>query len=155
MAHVGPATGGRIRAKNLFPNGYRGSVIGKKSPVTAKTAKRRWFEHRHEELLPFPLFMRRVARWTALAIAVVMVSLAVGVCGYHYLDGLPWVDSLLNASMILGGMGPVDPLKTTAGKIFASVYALYSGLALIAVVGIMLTPILHRVMHQFHMTYKE
>ena len=83
------------------------------------------------------------------------MSLAVGVCGYPYLDGLPWVDSLLNASMILGGMGPVDPLKTTAGKIFASIYALYSGLALIGVVGLMLTPILHRVMHQFHVDYKE
>lgn len=115
----------------------------------------RLFEHRHEALLPFPLFIRRVARWAALAFAVVVVSLAVGICGYHYLDGLPWVDSLLNASMILGGMGPVDPLKTTAGKVFASAYALYSGLALIAVVGILLTPILHRVMHQFHMEYKE
>ena len=62
---------------------------------------------------------------------------------------------LLNASMILGGMGPVDPLKTNAGKIFASAYALYSGLALIAVVGIMLTPIFHRLMHQFHIDYKE
>jgi hypothetical protein len=87
--------------------------------------------------------------------AVVLVSLAVGVCGYHYLDSLPWVDSLLNASMILGGMGPVDPLKTTAGKIFASAYALYSGLALIAVVGLLLAPIIHRVMHVFHMEYEE
>ncbi len=87
--------------------------------------------------------------------AVVLVSLAVGVCGYHYLDGLPWVDSLLNASMILGGMGPVDPLKTTAGKIFASAYALYSGLALIAVVGLMLTPITPSGDAQFHMEYKE
>jgi hypothetical protein len=86
---------------------------------------------------------------------VVLVSLAVGVCGYHYLDSLPWVDSLLNASMILGGMGPVDPLKTTAGKIFASAYALYSGLALIAVVGLLLAPIIHRVMHVFHMEYEE
>ena len=101
------------------------------------------------------MFIRRVVRWAALAFAVVVVSLAVGVCGYHYLDGLPWVDSLLNASMILGGMGPVDPLKTNAGKVFASVYALYSGLALIAVVGLLLTPILHRVMHVFHMEYKE
>jgi hypothetical protein len=139
----------------LIPNRYRGSIISKKSPSGTKSAKGRWFEHRHESVLPFSLFMWRVARWASLAIAVILVSLAVGVCGYHYLDGLPWVDSLLNASMILGGMGPVDPLKTTAGKIFASAYALYSGLALIAVVGLMLTPIIHRVMHQFHMTYKE
>jgi len=133
----------------------KGGTISKESPGGAKSARSRWFEHRHETLLPFPLFLRRVARWTALAIAVILVSLAVGVCGYHYLNGFPWVDSLLNASMILAGMGPVDPLKTNAGKIFASAYALYSGLALIAVVGIMLTPILHRVMHQFHMEYKE
>jgi hypothetical protein len=137
------------------PNLRRGSSISKKSASSAKSKRGRWFEHRHETLLPFPLFIRRVARWAALAFAVVVVSLAVGVCGYHYLDGLPWVDSLLNASMILGGMGPVDPLKTTAGKVFASAYALYSGLALIAVVGLLLAPIIHRVMHQFHMEYRE
>jgi hypothetical protein len=130
-------------------------VINKKSGSVAKSAKGRWFEHRHESLLPFPLFLRRVARWGAAAIAVILASLVVGVVGYHYFDGLPWVDSLLNASMILGGMGPVDPLKTTAGKIFASIYALYSGLALIGVIGLMLAPILHRVMHQFHVDYKE
>jgi hypothetical protein len=113
------------------------------------------FEHRHEKLLPRRLFVRRLARWCALAGAVVVISLAVGICGYHYLDGLPWVDSLLNASMILAGMGPVDTLKTNAGKVFASIYALYSGLALIAVVGIMLTPILHRLLHEFHIEYKE
>jgi len=137
------------------PNLCGGSSISKKSASSAKSKRGRWFEHRHETLLPFPLFIRRVARWAALAFAVVVVSLAVGVCGYHYLDGLPWVDSLLNASMILGGMGPVDPLKTTAGKVFASAYALYSGLALIAVVGLLLAPIIHRVMHQFHMEYRE
>jgi hypothetical protein len=112
------------------------------------------FERRHEKLLPRRLFIWRVARWSALAGAVIAVSLAVGVCGYHYLDGLPWIDSLLNASMILGGMGPVDPLKTTAGKVFASVYALYSGLALIAIVGLMLAPILHRLLHIFHIADK-
>jgi hypothetical protein len=141
--------------QSLFPNRHRGQLISAKSRTVTKSAKGRWFEHRHETLLPFPLFLRRVARWTALAMGVVLLSLAVGVCGYHYLDGLPWIDSLLNASMILGGMGPVDPLKTTAGKIFASVYALYSGLALIAVVGLLLTPIIHRLMHVFHMEYKE
>jgi len=108
------------------------------------------FERRHEKLLPRRLFLWRLARWIAMAAAVVLGSLAVGVCGYHYLDGLPWVDSLLNASMILGGMGPVDTLKTNAGKVFASVYALYSGLALIAIVGLLLTPVIHRFLHKFH-----
>jgi hypothetical protein len=101
-------------------------------------------------LLSRRLFMRRFAGWIALAGAVVVGSLAVGVCGYHYLDGLPWVDSLLNASMILGGMGPVDPMKSNAAKIFASIYALYSGLALIAVVGLLLAPVIHRLLHKFH-----
>ncbi|MGA7873002.1 MAG: hypothetical protein WCA22_19095 [Candidatus Binatus sp.] len=112
------------------------------------------FERRNEKLLPRRLFLRRMARWSAAAGAVIVGSLAVGVCGYHYLDGLPWVDSLLNASMILGGMGPVDPLKTNAGKIFASIYALYSGLALIAIVGLMLTPVIHRFLHKFHIGEK-
>jgi uncharacterized membrane protein len=108
------------------------------------------FEHRLEPLLPVELFIRRMLRWAAVAGAIVLGSLAVGVCGYHFLEGLPWIDSLLNASMILGGMGPVDLLKTKAGKIFASFYALYSGLALISIAGLMLTPVLHRMLHKFH-----
>ena len=79
-----------------------------------------------------------------------MGSLALGVCGYHILEGLPWIDSLLDASMILGGMGPVDPIRTTAGKLFASFYALYSGLAIISVAGLLLAPIVHRFLHRFH-----
>ena len=108
------------------------------------------FERRHEALLPRRLFLWRLARWGAVAGAVVVGSLTIGVCGYHYLGRLPWVDSLLNASMILGGMGPVDPLKSDAAKVFASMYALYSGLALIAVVGLLLTPVIHRFLHKFH-----
>jgi hypothetical protein len=112
------------------------------------------FERLQEELLPRRLFLWRLAGWVAVAGAVVLGSLAVGICGYHYLDRLPWIDSLLNASMILAGMGPVDPLKTDAGKIFASVYALYSGLALIAVVGLLLAPVIHRLLHKFHIADK-
>lgn len=113
-----------------------------------------WFERGHEKLLPRRLFLWRLVRWCAAAAAVVAGSLTVGICGYHYLGGLSWIDSLLNASMILGGMGPVDAIKSDAGKIFASVYALYSGLALIAVVGLMLAPILHRLLHSFHIPEK-
>jgi len=109
------------------------------------------FERGHEKLLPLRLFLWRFARWTTVAGAVVAGSLAVGICGYHFLGRLHWIDSLLNASMILGGMGPVDTIKTNSGKIFASLYALYSGLALIAVVGILLTPVLHRFLHKFHL----
>lgn len=113
-----------------------------------------WLEGHHEKLLPRRQFFWRFARWAAVAAAVILGSLAIGICGYHYLGGLPWIDSLLNASMILGGMGPVDALKTSAAKIFASLYALYSGLALIAVMGIMLTPIIHRFLHKFHIADK-
>ena len=108
------------------------------------------FERRHEALLSRRLFLWRLSRWSAVAGAVVLGSLAIGVCGYHYLDSLPWLDSLLNASMILGGMGPVDPMKSDAAKVFASMYALYSGLALIAVVGLLFTPVIHRFLHKFH-----
>jgi hypothetical protein len=72
-------------------------------------------------------------------------------CGYHFLEDLSWIDSLLNSSMILGGMGPVNTLQTIGGKIFASFYALYSGVILLASVGILAAPIFHRFMHHFHL----
>jgi hypothetical protein len=112
------------------------------------------FERRTEPLLSRPLFMRRFARWALVAAVVIAGSLLFGVCGYHFLEGLPWIDSLLDASMILGGMGPVDPIKSTAGKLFASFYALYSGLALISVAALLLAPIVHRFLHKFHLEGK-
>jgi hypothetical protein len=108
------------------------------------------FEGWHDPLLPTRLFVWRVARWTAVAGAIILGSLVVGVYGYHHFEGLAWIDSLLNASMILGGMGPVDTLKTEGGKLFASFYALYSGLALISVAGLLLAPVAHRLLHKFH-----
>jgi hypothetical protein len=78
-------------------------------------------------------------------------SLAIGMLGYHFLENLSWIDSLLNASMILGGMGPVAPLQTDGGKIFASFYAIYSGVILLASVGILIAPIFHRFLHHFHL----
>jgi hypothetical protein len=112
---------------------------------------RAWgWEQRHQPLLPRSQFLVRLGRWAGVAIVVVTISLAVGMCGYHFLEKLPWIDSLLNASMILGGMGPVDQIKTDAGKIFASFYALYSGLAIISVAGLLLAPVVHRFLHKFH-----
>jgi hypothetical protein len=108
------------------------------------------WERRHQPLLPRARFVQRCGRWTGIALGVVAISLAAGMCGYHYLERLPWIDALLNASMILGGMGPVDAVKTNAGKIFASIYALYSGLALISVAGLLLAPLLHRMLPKFH-----
>jgi hypothetical protein len=113
------------------------------------------FEHRREALLPRPVFLRRMARWAAVAGVVLVGSLALGLCGYHFIEGLPWIDALLNASMILGGMGPVDLLRTRAGKLFASLYALYSGLAIISVAGLLLAPVVHRFLHKFHLEGRE
>jgi hypothetical protein len=113
------------------------------------------FERRYEPLLPRRLFVKRVASWSAVAGAIIVGSLALGVCGYHFLDRLPWLDALLNASMILGGMGPVDPVRTTAGKLFASCYALFSGLVIIGVASLLLAPLIHRFLHEFHLGEKR
>ena len=88
----------------------------------------------------------------SLMVVVILTAIAlfIGVSGYHWLGRLSWVDSLLNASMILGGMGPVDILPNNAAKVFASLYALFSGLFFIAVMGLILGPITHMVMHKFH-----
>jgi len=85
-----------------------------------------------------------------VGLGLILVALAIGITGYHLLAGLGWVDSLLEASMILGGMGPVKELHTDASKVFASVYALFSGIIFIALMGILLAPVAHRVMHKFH-----
>jgi len=90
-----------------------------------------------------------------MAFGLIACSLVVGLIGYHRLAGFDWVDSLLEASMILGGMGPVNPLPTTAAKIFASLYALFSGLVFIGVMGIVLTPIVHRMLHKFHLADED
>ncbi len=86
-----------------------------------------------------------------IALATLLISLGIGMLGYHTLEGFSWIDALLNASMLLGGMGPVTPLQTDAGKIFASFYALYSGVILLASVGVLVAPILHRFLHHFHL----
>lgn len=109
------------------------------------------FERRHEPLLPLRAFFWRVARSLALSLAIVAFALGAGVLGYHNLAGFAWVDSLLNASMILSGMGPVGDFKNDAGKVFASFYALFSGLAFITVAGIIVTPVAHRLLHWFHL----
>lgn len=86
---------------------------------------------------------------------VIGFSLAIGILGYHYLAGFSWVDSLLNASMILAGMGPVDTLQTLTGKIFASFYALFSGIGFLASMGILMAPVVHRLFHRFHLELDE
>jgi hypothetical protein len=108
------------------------------------------FENRRQPLIPPAYFVRRVALSIALAGAIAAVALSIGVLGYHYIGELQWIDALLDASMILGGMGPVSVLKSDAAKLFASAYALFSGLVFISVVAVTLAPIMHRILHKFH-----
>jgi hypothetical protein len=100
-------------------------------------------------------FTRRMVRYGLATAGIILFSLGIGILGYHYLESLSWIDALLNASMILGGMGPVNPLQTNAGKIFASLYALYSGVILLASVGILITPVFHRFLHRFHLELED
>ncbi len=109
------------------------------------------YEHRAEPLLPFRRYLRRQLLHILFGLGVIAASLSLGVSGYHFLERLPWLDALVNASMILGGMGPVDPIRTSAGKIFASFYALYSGIVFLVVVGVMMAPAIHRVLHRLHL----
>jgi len=113
-----------------------------------------WFhmyEHHKQPLAKQSVFVRRLMWNGMIGLLLLAFSLGIGMLGYHFLEGLAWIDSLLNASMILGGMGPVAPLQTAAGKLFASLYALYSGVILLASVGILVTPIFHRFLHRFHL----
>jgi hypothetical protein len=115
----------------------------------------RHFEHHRQPLVDRRAFARRVLRYVALSSAIILGSLAIGVTGYHYTEGLPWLDALLNASMILGGMGPVDAVHTTAGKWFASFYALFSGMVLLVAAGVLIAPVFHRFLHRFHLEIDE
>ena len=113
------------------------------------------FEHHKQPLASTSVFAQRVLRFSLFSAGIILFSLGIGIGGYHSLESLSWIDSLLNASMILGGMGPVNTLQTDAGKIFASFYALYSGIVLLASVGVLITPIFHRFMHRFHIEIKD
>src|SRR5512137_1460267 len=113
------------------------------------------FERRHDNLASPRIFARRLALALFTAGGLGGVALSIGILGYHWIAGLDWVDSLLNASMILGGMGPVNELSTDGAKIFASAYALFSGLVLIALMGIIISPIVHRMLHKFHIDERD
>jgi hypothetical protein len=108
------------------------------------------FERRRDPLAPMPVFVKRLIASVAIAFALIAFALTIGISGYHLLGGFGWIDSLLEASMILGGMGPVNQLTGDGVKIFASLYALFSGLIFIAVLGVVLTPVAHRLLHKFH-----
>ena len=113
------------------------------------------FEHRRQPLLPRREYYRRLATYAGFAFGFLTAGLLIGIVGYHYLEGLSWLDALLNATMILGGMGPVNQLHTTGGKIFASCYALFAGLIYLVAAGVLFAPIFHRMLHKFHADFEE
>ncbi len=108
------------------------------------------FERRHHALLPWPAFVARLSRNFSFALVLVGGSLGIGMLGYHGFESLGWTDSFLNASMLLSGMGPLESPQTEGGKLFAGFYALYSGLAVLAIASLMLAPLVHRLLHRFH-----
>lgn len=109
------------------------------------------YEHKSKPLLPVPAFRSRLVKHFLGSVCLIFGALFIGILGYHGFEELPWIDSLLNASMILGGMGPVDPVKTTGGKIFASFYALFSGIVFLVAAGVIFAPLFHRFLHKFHL----
>ncbi len=113
------------------------------------------YEHKHRVVLSRSAFRRRLLLHFAAAAGLVAGSLGLGMAGYAGFERLSWLDAFLNAAMILGGMGPVDMPRTDGGKIFAGLYALYSGLVVLITAGIMFAPVLHRLMHKFHWDSKD
>jgi hypothetical protein len=109
-------------------------------------------EHRGQPLLHRRAFFGRLAKSLLVGLGLVAVSLLAGMVGFHSFEPpMSWLDAFLNASMLLSGMGPLDHPGTTAGKLFAGLYALYSGLAVLAIAGISFAPVVHRIFHRFHL----
>jgi hypothetical protein len=108
------------------------------------------YERHHERVVPIGTFLRRLAGHAAVASLVVAGSLLGGMVGYAYFERLTWLDAFLNAAMLLGGMGPIESPTTRGGKLFAGLYALYSGMVFLVVASIVLAPVVHRVLHRFH-----
>jgi len=111
------------------------------------------FEHRTMPLLPRPAFFARLLRSFALAMVIVAICLGIGMFGYRHFENLSWIDAFANAAMILSGMGPLATLQSNGGKIFAGCYALFSGLAFITIIGVILAPVAHRFLHEFHLEH--
>jgi hypothetical protein len=109
------------------------------------------YEPRHVPLLPRRRFYARLGNHALISLGTLALSLGLGMGGYHFLERLGWVDSYVNASMILSGMGPLDPIKTTAGKLFVGTYSLFSGVVFLTTVGFFLMPVIHRLLHKFHL----
>jgi hypothetical protein len=108
------------------------------------------YESRHQPPIAHRRFLQRLLDHFIAAMVLMVLSLAIGMAGYAYFEDLHWRDAFLNSAMLLGGMGPVDPPHTPGGKVFAGVYALYAGLVFIITAGVVVTPVLHRLLHKFH-----
>jgi hypothetical protein len=113
------------------------------------------FEHHKKPLLSRKEFLRRQVRYTCFSLIILTVSIGIGTEGYHAYGKLAWIDSFLNASMILTGMGPVDHLGTTEGKLFAAFYALFAGISFLTFVGVLFAPVYHRFLHKLHLDIEE
>lgn len=113
------------------------------------------YEPRHKKPIPRRHFVRRLVVHFLASMILIAASLFIGMLGYHAYEALPWRDAFLNAAMLLGGMGPVESPQTDAGKLFAGLYALYSGLVFLVAVALILAPALHRMLHLFHWEGRE
>jgi hypothetical protein len=113
------------------------------------------YEHHADPLLPWGRFLSRLVRHGGIALAILVFSLIVGTLGFHWLALQEWIDAFLNASMLLGGMGPIGEIRQTVGKIFASLYALYAGIVFLGTAALLLAPIIHRVQHKLHLREKH
>ena len=109
------------------------------------------YESRQAPLASRRRFVRRIVNHFGIVLAVIALSLGVGMVGYRYFEGLAWIDAYLNTAMLLGGMGPVNPIRTTGGKVFAGLYALYAGMVVLVAAGILMAPVFHRFLHRFHL----
>ena len=109
------------------------------------------YEHHREPLISSRVFLWRLTKHALAAFLLVFGTLGIGMAGYHWFEGLPWVDAYVNAAMILGGMGPVAELHTTGGKLFAGTYALFAGIVFLVGVSVVFAPVVHRAMHRFHL----
>jgi len=112
-------------------------------------------EKKWEPLAPTSVFLARLSYSVLISAGVVALSLGLGTWGYHFFGDLTWIDALLNAAMILTGMGPVDRMETIPGKLFATFYCLYSGIVFLSLMAILLAPIYHRFLHKFHLEEEE
>lgn len=121
----------------------------RKKPLPKPAAASQYNRFTHEQ------FVSSLRKCFGIIIGVIAFSLAIGMCGYHYLEDLEWIDAFHNAGQILGGMGEVNDIKTFGGKLFSGLYAIYCGLVLLASMGLLFAPIMHRVMHVFHIHDEE